>query len=389
MKTFGIVVLGIVLGGALGLGIAWARFHRGVVAEYLPGAAASTTPTPPKPGEPQPVATIAEESHDFGDIESDQSVEHFFQLTNTGLGPLRLEKGGTTCGKCTLSDLPQETLAPGESEQITVSYRAHDLGQFRQSAIIFTNDPAHPRLSLGVSGKVISSLHASPPDLVFTRVSTTEPSVAETHLLAFGATPLEVTAHEFLEPTSAAHFRAEFSPLANDEVAKAAARSGIVVKVTVLPGLPVGAVRQKLRITTNQPQTSAVDVPIQGSVESDLSIVGAGWDRERGVLTLGAASRHAGLRREVFVLARGPRRDEVRLTAGSRNPEWIQVEIGEPRPVQQGAVMRWPVTVIIPPESPESNHLGTVQGKLGSLVLDTGLADGTQVKMFLQFLLER
>jgi hypothetical protein len=390
MKTSFVVALGVAAGLALGLGLAWVRFSPDILEGFSSGAAALQAEriAPPAADAPQPIATIAEDSFDFGDIEAGDTVEHGFRLKNDGAGPLLLRKGGTTCGRCTVSNLPRESLAPGETERIGISYQAHEAGPFRQTATILTNDAARPRVEITIGGTVFSPLRASPADIVFTRLSTYEPTTAETRLLAYGAIPLEITGHEFLDPETAGHFQVDILPLTSEEVAREAARSGMSVKVTALAGLPIGAVRQKLRLTTNQPKTSVVEVPIQGIVESDLSIVGPGWDREHGMLAIGAVSRGEGMKRQLFVLARGEHRQEVQLKIVDRDPPWIQAELGAPEIAQQGAVVRWPLTVIIPPDSPEVNRLGTAQGKLGKLVLGAASPDAIEIKLYLQFLVE-
>lgn len=68
-------------------------------------------------------------------------MRHEFVLTNRGNYVLVLQKGGTSCMKCTIADLPKSHLQPGESVAVGVQYHAAvPNGPFRQTAIILTND---------------------------------------------------------------------------------------------------------------------------------------------------------------------------------------------------------------------------------------------------------
>ena len=68
--------------------------------------------------------TFPAEEHDFGIVERGHKVEFAFTFHNRGDGPLKLTSGGTTCLKCTVSKIPVELIAPGESANVVVQYNA-------------------------------------------------------------------------------------------------------------------------------------------------------------------------------------------------------------------------------------------------------------------------
>jgi len=391
MRTFSIISLGVVGGIALGVGVAGARY--GATSNEYVGRVASSPPpglAAPGPGVPRPAVRVeGTDSFDFGDVDAGVTVEHGFVLKNDGPGALTLRKGGTTCGKCTVNDLPADTLQAGESETVTVTYHAPEHATiFRQSASILTNDPNQPRVSLTVTGNVVAAVSASPSEIVFTRISTTAPATAEVRLLAFSAVPLEVTGHEFLEPETADRFRMELAPLPAEEIKNNAARSGAMLKVTALPGLPTGALRQQLRLTTNQEKSPAIVLPIQGVVDSDVSVIGAGWDRERGALGMGVVHSRQGTRRQVTLLVRGAHRHDAKIKIAAVEPRFVQAELGSPEPIHGGDVIKWPLTVIIPPGAPNMNCTAPPQGTPGMLTLETTIPDVPQVSLSLRFLVE-
>jgi hypothetical protein len=224
--------------------------------------------------------------------------------------------------------------------------------------------------------------------VVFSRLVTNESATADVRLLCYTKKPLEIVGQEFLEADTARLFRLQVDPLPQAELDKEEAYSGFLLHVTALAGLPAGTLRQKLLLKTNQEISPTLEVPIQGRVEGEISVVGAGWDSEHGIVSIGEVKGSAGARRQVFLLVRGPGRREVQIHAGQSDPPWLHAELGEPQEVNDGALVKIPLTVVIPPGSPAANHMGTVQGKLARLVLETTLPTARQVQLYVQFFVE-
>lgn len=61
----------------------------------------------------------------------------------------------------------------------------------------------------------------------------------------------------------------------------------------MLPGLPLGQLRQTLRATVRIPEEIQLEVPVEGTVGGDLALAGGGWDSSRQ-----AAPARIGLRQE-------------------------------------------------------------------------------------------
>ena len=343
---------------------------------------------PPKKDEPQPKVLIAEESFDMGEVQEGSTTEHRFSVTNGGKGNLELRRGGTTCNKCTMNDLPKDNLAPDERVEVTVSYKALNKGPFRQTAILLTNDRTQPRIPFVITGKVIAPLQASPSSIVFSHLSSAEPETATMQVLVYGPKPLEILGYEFTEPDSAAFFQANIVPLTDQDLASSDARSGVKVTITALAGLPLGAVHQSLMLKTNQEKTPTVNVAIDGQVRGDVSIYGYGWNVERSSLSLGVISHVDGLKREVFIVVRGPHRRESKFRIISRKPDWIGAELGTPFEAQDGAIVKWPLELTIPPGTASANYSGVDTSKVSELLLESGLPDGKQLRMLLNFIIE-
>lgn len=86
-----------------------------------------------------PEMTFEETEYDFGTIEQGTNVEHVFEFTNTGKAPLVITNATSTCG-CTTPDVPKnESIAPGETRQMTVKFNGSGQGQVTKTVTISAN----------------------------------------------------------------------------------------------------------------------------------------------------------------------------------------------------------------------------------------------------------
>ena len=86
-----------------------------------------------------PVMTFEEEEFDFGNIVKGTHVEHVFKFTNTGKAPLVITNATSSCG-CTVPSYPQnESIAPGETGEMTVKFDGSGQGQTTKTITITAN----------------------------------------------------------------------------------------------------------------------------------------------------------------------------------------------------------------------------------------------------------
>jgi len=69
------------------------------------------------------VLKLKETEHDFGKIPQGRPVYYVFEVTNTGVQPLKLDDVHASCG-CTTPEWSREAIAPGATAQIKVGYNA-------------------------------------------------------------------------------------------------------------------------------------------------------------------------------------------------------------------------------------------------------------------------
>jgi hypothetical protein len=386
MKASYVVVLGVLLGLALGAGVTWARFGDAPPLRLPVSGSGSEAAA----AGDQPKLQIDERFFDFGVLERDLEARHDFRVTNIGKRPLTLEAGGTTCTKCTIAEVGKSTLEPGESTTVTVAYKPGDKAVFRQVAWIKTNDPDQQRVELNISGSVTTRYEVVPAQVVLSKVSAHETRQAEVKIWAFFSDAVEITSHEFSDPDTASFYEFKSSAIAADQVAEQKAKSGCRVELTLKPGLPLGPFRQTIRLQFRMSGTSdtpTVEVPIMGTIDSDISLVGPGWNSDAERLAMGTVKSDKGVSRQLLMLVRGEHRHGVTVKPVDLDPAWLKVTVGEPSELPSGAVTQIPLTIEIPPGMQPVNRLGTEQGKFAEITLETTHPEVKQIRMHLKFVI--
>ena len=359
------------------------------------GAALRSTLTPWQIGDLAPLvgevspdaprAEVVETRHVFGTIGTGSSGSHRFAIRNTGGGPLTLTRGSTSC-TCTVSDFEsaeggspdaKKVVPPGEETFVTVEWKGKPPGgPFRQQATILTDDPRRPEVVFVVEGTVVPTWRVVPESLALARLTASASQQASATVFTYGESPPEVETVTIDHPQASRFFTLAHSPLSPEEIAaETGASGGFRIDLDIKPGLPLGRLRQTITARFRMPEEVAAEIPVEGTVGGDLVLAGPGWDSSRQALMLGTVSGATGLKRRIFLSAKGPHRDSVRPVVEEAVPDVLEVTIGEASPVGSGSVMRIPIDIVIPPGSRAVNHICSEQGPAGRIVLATGHPD--------------
>lgn len=387
MKVWTIVVASLVVGVGLGagLGIARAKTHPWPGQPLVLGGRLDVATTYASVDEPRPKVVVDEEEYQFGSMDLGAELRHDFTIRNAGEKPLVLTLGSTTC-KCTLSDLKNGTVPPGESTTVALTWHSTTVGKFEQTAHVNTNDPYLPQIKLMVSGRVTTAVRADPSEVDFIRISPKEEQNREFRLYVYQKEPVEVLEAKVAQQEFSDMFSVTYVPLTAEQIAEEQdAKSGYLFTVQLKPGLPLGPIQQKVALRLSVATRPSLDVPIRGHVGSGISVYGQGWDAEKTRLRLGLVSSREGCERKLLVVVHGTQPEQVQFKVARVDPDFLNVEIGKTVAVGDGAVNQTPIAIRIPKGTPPMNRTGSDQGGTGEILLETNLEESPQLRIPVSF----
>lgn len=133
-------------------------FILGLIAVIFYGYLKATAPA--GNSENLPKIEISPASYDFGEIEFGKVVNYSFVVKNSGKAPLEIKRVATSCG-CTTAKVSQQTIEPGQSAELLVTYDTAAMGdgphgKGNQERIIYvkSNDPNSPQADVIISAYV-------------------------------------------------------------------------------------------------------------------------------------------------------------------------------------------------------------------------------------------
>ena len=271
----------------------------------------------------------------------------------------------------------EKVVPPGGTTKLNVQWRGKgDGGPFRQQASVLTNDPQRPQIAFVVEGRVVPTYKAVPPSVTLPKLSSSSSQQASVTFFTFGREQPTIDALSVTEEKTAQFYSLTSSPLEPAELtAEAGATGGFRITADIRPGLPIGTLRQTIKVVFRMPEEVTAEIPVEGSVSGDLALAGKAWDSSREVLLLGTVSSRTGDETSLFVTVKGSHRADVKLEVREIVPNALKVVVGEGKPVGSGNVIRIPLSITIPPGSPPANHICSEQAPAGKIVLDTGHPD--------------
>lgn len=351
MRTALFAVVSLVIGGAAGWLATRSEFSVPVV-ELTDVAAPGTSAGEKRAKKIGPIAQVVNgQRYDFGTMDRYATQNHTFVISNGGDEPLILNLGKTTC-KCTLGELTKGELQPGETTEVKLEWTARTIGeQFEQSAEINTNDKNNNPLQLTVHGHVFDVMRLDPEQFTLNGISASDPFTARLRLMARKEPNLTVLGHSWAKPETAQFFDVSFEPIAQEDLGDEKVASAVAIVLQTRPGLPLGQLSQTLKVTTNVNPDEPLEIPLHGSVASDISIVGPGVKSEHLLVDLKTIQRGVGAKQTVYVIVKGERRDETTVKIASVAPaEQFSAELGE-ADRSNPKLVRYPLTIEIPPDA--------------------------------------
>ncbi|MCL6503365.1 MAG: DUF1573 domain-containing protein [Pirellulales bacterium] len=352
------------------------------------GGAAGAAPGD-QASERRPKVFVEEPEFNFGAGRHRQSGVHGWRIWNKGDGLLRIRDSWVECTQCTKLIVPASTIPPGESIEVKLEYTLITLQEdFRKSATLLTNDPDQPMVVLRLVGKVYHPLEVKPASLSFSGLKPAEQAAGSVLVLAHFTRDFQIKAISLADATLADQFQVQPRPLAASELPEGAL-AGYELQVTVKPGLPLGDFRQTILLDTNLDEPSRVEIPVQGSITSPITVIGTnGWNPGRGVLKLGLVPREEGVVRTLKLMFRGVGQANLRLEPPRAHPDLLQVSYGVPSEIKAGEVVMIPLELRIAPGTAPVSYLGGDGEEAAEVLVKTVEPPGWELRFRVEFAVE-
>ncbi|MGH7949621.1 MAG: DUF1573 domain-containing protein [Candidatus Binataceae bacterium] len=292
----------------------------------VPGA------SPPVPG-PQPKLEAVNPVFDFGTALEGEMVRHVFKIRNAGKGNLVIRGVKSSCG-CAAAEPTRSMLAPGEDAEIAAAFDTqHQKGHQVRTITAITNDPANPQAIFTIQGTIKQQVAATPAEIAFGKVTKGTAVTREVVISdLLGGKKFEVgnvsNTSKSIKVTE--HPRPDRKP-------------GAILKVELLPTMPVGPFEDSIKIITNR---VPVNVSVFGTIQGDLSL-------DPAQVSFGIAPRGQDVVRILRLTNRSQRKINVLDVAST-----TQSVVASAEPVTPGK--EYKITVVLKRGTPD----GQVRGKL-------------------------
>ncbi|WP_417384365.1 DUF1573 domain-containing protein [Gimesia sp.] len=239
-------------------GTVWLGRGNGDIQPAAPAPKQAETPKGrPKisPTGPYPKAVVDKSLYNFGSMAVGQSLSHNFILKNEGEAPLEVQKGDTTC-KCTLSEMKENMVAPGESIKIELTWTPKSPQQnFGQTATIYTNDPENKELKLQIEGMANNLIaftgdYEGSPHWSLPTMATTDPVSFTGKIHTKYLDEFKILGIESSKPG----LTSKFKPLTPEELKEVDAKCGYSIEAIADPKqFSLGGFTERLTVKTDIP----------------------------------------------------------------------------------------------------------------------------------------
>lgn len=210
---------------------------------------------------PRPKAVVDEPLTILQPIPKGDKVTHDFFIRNEGDAALELAEVISSCG-CTVASF-DKTIAPGETGKVHAELDTQAfLGPISKSITVLTNDAANPRLVLTMQTEVVPVVYAKPGYVRFLFVQGMSGGSVTQTVFASKVEDFQVTGVTSPYPFIKTSFR-EAKP--EERLAEASGRQWRV-EATIESSAEVGPLREPIRVQTNHPRQSELEIPLSGFV---------------------------------------------------------------------------------------------------------------------------
>ena len=337
--------------------------------------------------ERRPQVEVPEHLYNFGSMEQGTTLNHAFTVRNVGDKPLTLSVASTTC-KCTVGDLENNEVAPGEETEVMLEWTAKSqVGPFRHGATLSTNDPKNMSVSLTVEGEVVASTSVIPGELIFGGVAAGTEVQREVFILSRFQEEVEVTNFQFSNSSLNDQLDIEIVPAQPDEFPVDDAKGAVKVVAKLHKERTIGRFFGWLEVDTNLESAPKLNIPITGNTIGDISIFGPGWDPKLSLLRMGAVRSGEGKVARLNLSTRGEHAQSTEFEVVRTSPPELKASLGEKKEIND-TLVHMPLLLEIPSGTPPMVRLGEPASSDALVVLKTTHPNAKEVQLRVNFSVE-
>lgn len=202
---------------------------------------------------PKPKVVVNVTHYDFGVMVLGAEQSHDYVFKNEGEASLRLAKGPMMC-KCTIPVVPDQEIKPGESISIKLTWKPVTVAEdFSKEAVIWTNDPAKPKVNISIKGEVYDDPMAYPQGYFLGDIPWDQEHESEVHLMSSTSSDLKVNSVEFSNPKwmSVTQIPVDIASVFQGAKPRPVPKSGLTMKLKIAPSNTVGPFHAWIKVKTN------------------------------------------------------------------------------------------------------------------------------------------
>ncbi|MEP3479316.1 MAG: DUF1573 domain-containing protein [Fuerstiella sp.] len=274
---------------------------------------------------PLPKAIAEKTEFSFGRMALGEKSKTTFEIRNDGEIDLLLEAGKPTC-QCTSFSLSEETVAPGKTSILTVSWDAKRVDStFQHGGSVYTNDPEHEELRFVVMGRIGAEYELQPAgnwnagEAAKDRAATVSGVLFSTVNDEFEVERIE-SADDFITT--------EFRKLSVSELGELDGVDGFQVNVTVECEFEPGSLERKLQVFLKD-RDEPIEVTVTAQRSGPIRILptpGAVFTKEDTTLRMGGFSAAEGQDATLMLLVNNL--DEpLTITDVSEAPSFLTIDL--------------------------------------------------------------
>ena len=201
--------------------------------------------------------------YEYGKTGFNTVVKHAFPFRNVGKEEVVLRGVKKSCS-CLKAQTTVKRVRPNECGEIQVEYMCPgEVGMFKQSIVVMSNDPEKPYTKLDFSAKVVTDVIVRPASLVFGRVPWGSGGAQEIRVMDGGAEKLEVSDIISKDPL-----------VTVSEVRHRRNKEGRYYSATVhlSPRTPRGSYASSIEVLTNLDDRRQIKIPVSAWVHGNISV---------------------------------------------------------------------------------------------------------------------